>query len=218
MSLRKLAKIIIILRRYYRNFNKPSVTEISQKYNEPFFVLISCILSLRTRDKTTNAASSRLFKLITNPLGLRRIPVRRLEKIIYPVGFYRVKARNIKIISQELLNRFKGSVPDNLDDLLSLKGVGRKTANLVLTLGFKKLGICVDTHVHRISNRLGIVKTKTPFETEMSLRETLPKRFWIEYNDLLVAFGQNICKPLGPLCNSCKIRQYCPKIEVTKHK
>lgn len=218
MVLKNLQRIITILREYYRGFSKPSVTKISLKYNKPFFVLISCILSLRTKDKTTGEASERLFKLVSGPSDIVKIPVKKLQKLIYPVGFYRVKAKNIKSISQDLIRRFQGKVPDNLDKLLSLRGVGRKTANLVLTLGFNKLGICVDTHVHRISNRLGIVKTKNPFETEMSLREILPKEFWIEYNDLLVAFGQNICKPTSPFCSSCKINRYCPKIGVVSHR
>lgn len=213
-----LENIIHALRDYYRGFQKPSVTKISQKYNKPFFVLISCVLSLRTKDKTTSEASNRLFRLADNPYKLRKLTLRSIERTIYPVGFYRTKAKNIKIIADLLIKRFNGRVPDNLDDLLSLRGVGRKTANLVLTLGFNKLGICVDTHVHRISNRLGLVKTKTPFDTEMRLRKILPKKFWIEYNDLLVAFGQNICKPISPLCNNCNIYKFCPKIGVGKHR
>lgn len=166
----------------------------------------------------TMAASERLFKLARNPQDILKIPVRKIEKIIYPVGFYRVKSKNIKTIAKDLIERFRGQVPDDLDELLSLKGVGRKTANLVLTLGFAKPGICVDTHVHRISNRLGFVKTKNPLQTEMVLRKILPKRFWIEYNDLLVAFGQNICKPVSPLCSICKLSLYCPKVGVKAHR
>lgn len=218
MTLRNINTIIKALRNYYKGFQIPSVTQISQKHQKPFYVLISCILSLRTKDKTTNEASQRLFKLINNPYELKKMSTKRLEKIIYPVGFYRTKAKNLKIMVGELIRRFKGKVPDNLDDLLTLKGVGRKTANLVLTLGFRKLGICVDTHVHRISNRLGFVKTDIPFDTEMALRKNLPRKFWIEYNDLLVAFGQNICKPISPLCNTCKISKFCPKIGVGKHR
>ncbi|MDD5617800.1 MAG: endonuclease III [Candidatus Omnitrophica bacterium] len=218
MSLKNLNKIINILRIYYHSFKRPSVTEISKTYNKPFFVLISCVLSLRTKDNVTMAASKRLFKLARNPRDILKIPVRKIEKIIYPVGFYRVKSKNIKNIAKDLIERFHGQVPDDLDELLSLKGVGRKTANLVLTLGFDKPGICVDTHVHRISNRLGFVKTKNPLRTEMALRKILPKRFWIEYNDLLVAFGQNVCKPVSPLCSICKLSFYCPKIEVKTHR
>lgn len=218
MVLKDINKVINILKGYYRGFKRPSVTEISKTYNKPFFVLISCILSLRTKDRVTTLASSRLFKSVSGPSDILRIPTKKLEKIIYPVGFYRVKAKNIKIIAKDLVKRFKEKVPDNLDDLLSLRGVGRKTANLVLTLGFNKPGICVDTHVHRVSNRWGIVKTKNPLETEMSLRKILPKKFWIEYNDLLVAFGQNICRPISPLCSICKLSFYCPKIGVETHR
>ncbi|MFH1622786.1 MAG: endonuclease III [Candidatus Omnitrophota bacterium] len=218
MLFKKIEEIVKILRNYYRTFQKPSVTEISHKYKDPFFVLISCILSLRTKDKTTVEASRRLFKLAGNPLGFSKVSLGNIQKAIYPVGFYRVKAKNIKEISKQLLIRFKGNVPSDIDALLSLKGVGRKTANLVLTLGFNKLGICVDTYVHRISNRLGIVNTSKPFDTEMELRKILPKKFWIEYNDLLVTFGQNICKPISPLCNNCKIYKLCPKIGVQIHR
>ncbi|MFC1709586.1 endonuclease III domain-containing protein, partial [Candidatus Omnitrophota bacterium] len=160
MSTKDIEKIIPILKNYYRSFPSPSVTQISKEHNKPFFVLISCILSLRTKDKTTSAASSRLFKLADSPSRIAKIPLKELEKIIYPVGFFRVKAKNIKKICKDLILRFKGKVPSRLEDLLTLGGVGRKTANLVLTLGFHKLGICVDTHVHRISNRFGLVKTR----------------------------------------------------------
>lgn len=211
MDSRKLNAIIKILRMYYRTFRKPSVTQVSQRFNDPFHVLISCILSLRTKDQTTREASQRLFALAPSLTRLARLPVTKIEKVIYPVGFYRTKAKTIKLITNDLIVRFKGVVPSNLDDLLSLKGVGRKTANLVLTLGFNKLGICVDTHVHRISNRFGFIRTKVPYDTEMALRKTLPKKFWIEYNDLLVAFGQNICKPVSPFCTCCRFFHYCPR-------
>jgi len=218
MSSKKINNIIVILRKYYRNFKKPSVTEISDRYNNPFFVLISCILSLRTKDGVTHKASIKLFKLAKNPTQILKLPLNKIRNTIYPVGFYRNKTKIIQGICQDLIRRFHGKVPNTLEDLLSLKGVGRKTANLVLTLGFGKLGICVDTHVHRISNRLGIVKTKNPFETEMDLRKTLPKKNWIEYNDLLVAFGQNICKPVSPFCSKCEITIFCPKIKVKQHR
>ena len=218
MTSKKLHKIITILREYYSNFHKPSVTQVSQKFSDPFFVLMSCILSLRTKDKTTNEASARLFSKAKSLSQLAKLKTRQIEKLIYPVGFYRTKAKRIKSMSKDMLKRFNGKVPNNMEDLLSLKGVGRKTANLVLTLGYNKQGICVDTHVHRISNRLGMVKTKTPFDTEMELRKKLPSRFWIEYNDLLVAFGQNICKPISPLCSFCLISPYCPKIQVKSHR
>lgn len=213
-----LEKIISLLQSGIKKWPRPSVTQISQKWNDPFLVLISCILSLRTKDAVTREASGRLFKLADNPNAMLKFSPRKIEKLIYPVGFYRVKARNILAISRALIQRFADRVPDNLEQLLTLQGVGRKTANLVLTEGFHKLGICVDTHVHRISNRLGWVKTKTPFETEMALRNKLPKRFWIEYNTLLVTWGQNICKPVSPLCSLCAINKYCQRIGVTTHR
>jgi endonuclease-3 len=213
-----IAKIIFSLRREVKEFGQPIVTEISRKDNDPFLVLISCVLSLRTKDEVTRQASGRLFKLADNPKKMLRLSPRIIEKAIYPVGFYRVKAKNILSISKALIERFGGSVPGDLEELLTLQGVGRKTANLVLTEGFHKLGICVDTHVHHISNRLGYVKTKTALETEMALRKKLPKRFWIEYNTLLVSWGQNVCKPVSPLCTGCAINKYCRKIGVKMHR
>jgi endonuclease-3 len=141
-------------------------------------------------------------------------PVDVIEEAIYPVAFYRVKAQTIHKICEQLLTRFKGQVPDSLDELLELPGVGRKTANIVVTLGFRKAGIAVDIHVHRISNRLGYVRTKTPDDTEMALRKKLPRRYWIQYNDLLVAYGQNLCKPISPFCSKCKVAVYCKKVGV----
>ena len=183
--------------------------------NDPFHVLISCLLSLRTKDEVTEKASRRLFQLGKTPQALLKLSIRTIEKAIYPVGFYHTKARTVQGVCRDLLNRFDGRVPDSLEELLSLKGVGRKTANLVVTLAFQKPGICVDTHVHRISNRLGYVKTKTPDQTEMVLRKKLPRRYWIEFNDLLVPFGQNLCKPISPLCSLCPIERLCPKVGVT---
>jgi endonuclease III len=143
------------------------------------------------------------------------LSVRAIERAIYPVGFYRTKARGIQQLCRDLIDRFGGRVPDEIDQLLTLKGVGRKTANLVVTLGFAKPGICVDTHVHRISNRLGYVKTRTPDETEMALRAKLPRRYWIGFNDLLVTFGQNVCAPVSPKCSGCPVRPLCPRLGVT---
>lgn len=214
----QINKIIPILRKEIAKWPVPIVTEMGQKRHDPFLVLISCILSLRTKDGVTRVASKRLFKLADNPWKMLRLSPRRIEKTIYPVGFYRVKAKNILSISRDLIARFNAKVPDALEELLTLQGVGRKTANLVLTEGFHKLGICVDTHVHRISNRLGYIKTRNPFETEMALRNKLPKRFWIEYNNLLVTWGQNICKPLSPWCSICAINKYCHKVGVKTHR
>jgi endonuclease-3 len=188
---------------------------VAEQSRDPFQVLIACILSLRTQDTTTGPAAARLFALARTPADLLRVPVRRIQRAIYPVGFYRTKAKVIHRISRELLARFEGQVPDDLEALLSLPGVGRKTANLVVTMGFGKPGICVDTHVHRISNRLGWVRTKAPDETEMALRAQLPRRYWIELNDLLVSFGQNVCTPLSPRCSACPVQTLCRRVGVT---
>ena len=184
--------------------------------DSPFTVLISCLLSLRTQDKTTHAASERLFQMAQDPQKMAALPAATIEKTIYPVGFYKTKAVNIKEICRILLSRYDGQVPDDLDELLKLPGVGRKTANLVITIGYGKAGICVDTHVHRITNRWGYLKTKTPEKTEMALREKLPRRYWLIINDLLVAYGQNICKPISPYCSRCRIRPYCAQTGVER--
>lgn len=208
--------IVAILKREIRRWQVPIVGVVARESNDPFRILISCVLSLRTQDSTTALASERLFRLATTPEAMGRLPVRTIERAIYPVGFYRTKARHIKVICRDLVTRFGSVVPDDLDRLLTLKGVGRKTANLVITLGYRKYGICVDTHVHRISNRLGYVKTKTPEQTEKALREKLPRQYWMIFNDLLVTYGQNLCKPVSPFCSRCKIAAYCHRVEVTR--
>ncbi len=212
-----IESVITILREEMKKYKEPAVTEISRT-RDPFKVLISTVLSLRTKDAVTREASKRLFERAGDPRSMLEIPIDELERLIYPVGFYKTKARKIHEICRLLLEHHDGRVPDELDELLKLPGVGRKTANLVITLGFNKLGICVDTHVHRISNRWGLVKTKTPEETEMALRKILPKEYWIEFNDLLVTFGQNTCKPISPFCSKCPIQSHCPKIGVNKHR
>jgi endonuclease-3 len=178
-------------------------------------VLVACILSLRTQDTTTGPAAARLFAVADTPSAMLTLSPRTIERLIYPVGFYRTKARVIRGLSRDLLERFGGRVPDDIDALLTLKGVGRKTANLVVTLGYGKPGICVDTHVHRISNRLGYVRTPDPEATEMALRARLPRRYWIGYNDLLVAFGQNVCTPISPRCSTCPVNSLCRRVGVT---
>jgi endonuclease-3 len=208
-------KVLRILERENRRFVEPIVTTISRE-RTPFHVLISCILSLRTKDSTTREASGRLFALADNPEEMEKIPVERLEKIIYPVGFYRIKARKIKEICAVLIKTYLGKVPDEIDELLKLNGVGRKTANLVVTLGYQKPGICVDTHVHRITNRWGYVKTRNPHETEFALREKLPKKYWLTINDILVTFGQNICVPVSPKCSICPVNVFCKRVGVTR--
>ena len=216
----RIETVIRILRRETRKFTVPIVSRIaeSESVQKPFLVLISCLLSLRTKDETTAAASERLFNLAGSPREILSLSVRQIEKAIYPAGFYRTKAKRIKEICRVLIDKFSSRVPEGLEDLLTLKGVGRKTANLVLTEGFGKLGVCVDTHVHRITNRLGFCRSGSPEETEACLRNKLPKRYWIEYNKLLVTWGQNICKPVSPLCGTCAVEKYCRKIGVIKHR
>lgn len=207
-------KIIAVLREAVRDWKTPIVTQVAIEYKNPFYILISTVLSLRTKDEVTAKASQRLFSIAKTPLEMMQLSVEEIEEAIYPVGFYHNKARTIKEVCKILVEKYNGNVPDNLDELLELKGVGRKTANLVITLGYNKPGICVDTHVHRISNRLGYVKTKTPEETEFSLRGKLPKEYWIEYNDLLVTLGQTICHPISPRCSKCPIAKYCDRVGV----
>jgi len=212
---RDIHSAIRILRREVPKWETPIVTLMAETYESPFRVLISCILSLRTQDSTTAQASHRLFALADTPRKMVKLPVKTIEKTIFPVGFYRTKAKVIREICKVLLRDYSGKVPDDIDELLKLKGVGRKTANLVVTLGYKKPGICVDTHVHRISNRWGYLRTTNPHETEFALREKLPKQYWIEYNDLLVSFGQHLCRPISPLCSQCPVRKYCDRVGVT---
>lgn len=209
--------VLRLIKKENKKFTEPVVTTISRE-RTPFHILISCILSLRTKDQTTRDASHRLFAVADNPGDMGKIPTEGIEKIIYPVGFYRIKAKTIKDICEELIKTYKGEVPDEIDELLKLKGVGRKTANLVVTLGYKKPGICVDIHVHRITNRWGYVKTKDPKETEYALREKLPQKYWIIINDLLVTFGQNICVPVSPKCSICPVNNYCQKVGVVRHR
>lgn len=207
-------RIISILRRSIRRWKTPAVGVVAEASNDPFLVLVSCLLSLRTKDATTEAASERLFRLAKTPKRMLGLSTATIEKAIYPVSFYRVKTRTLHRICRDLLERFGGKVPDSIDELLTLHGVGRKTANLVVTLGHRKPGICVDIHVHRISNRLGYVRTKNPDQTEMALRDKLPAKYWMTYNDLLVTFGQNLCTPVSPWCSKCPIERYCARNDV----
>ena len=215
MKDREIHVAVRILRREAPKWQTPVVTLIAEASDSPFKVLISCILSLRTQDSTTAQASRRLFALADSPETMVRFSAKKIEQVIFPVGFYRTKAKTILEICRNLNENYRGRVPDEIDELLKFKGVGRKTANLVVTLGYNKPGICVDTHVHRISNRWGYVKTATPEKTEVALRQKLPKQYWIEYNDLLVSFGQQLCRPISPLCSQCPVAKYCSQIGVT---
>lgn len=209
-----IAAVIRRMRRAVRDLPDPSVTLVGKKWRSPFRVLASCLLSLRTKDETTLPAAGRLFAAADTPAGMLKLKAREIEKLIYPVGFYRNKARVLLGISRDLVNRFDGRVPDDLDGLLSLNGVGRKTANLVLIEAFHRPAICVDTHVHRISNRWGYIKTRDPLETESALRKMLPKPYWMDYNALLVTWGQNICRPVSPLCSRCAVNRFCARAGV----
>ncbi len=208
--------MLVILRREVRKWKTPIVGVVAEETRDPFWVLVSCVLSLRTKDGTTAEATARLQALAKTPAEMRELSAPAIARAIYPVGFYKTKARHLRQICADLIGRFGGRVPDTIEELLTLKGVGRKTANLVVTVGYGKPGICVDTHVHRISNRWGYVRTKTPEETEKALRAKLPRRHWITYNDLLVTFGQNLCAPVSPHCSRCPLASFCPRIGVEK--
>lgn len=204
-----------ILRRETRKWKEPVVTAIARR-RDPFQVLVSTILSLRTKDDCTREASKRLFARGRSPRGLLRLQEAEIAELIYPVGFYKTKARTILGVCRVLIDEHGGKTPDTIDALVALKGVGRKTANLVLTRGYGKEAICVDTHVHRITNRWGYVKTQSPDQTETALREILPRRHWIQINDWLVAYGQNLCTPVSPWCSRCKLAAWCERVGVER--
>jgi endonuclease-3 len=209
-------EFVEILSQAYENWQAPVITLMSNKGATPFEVLVSTVLSLRTKDEVTAAASARLFERARTPRQILALDEEELKQLIYPVGFYITKAQRLKQISTILLDRYDGHVPDALDTLLELPGVGRKTANLVLIEGFGKEGVCVDTHVHRISNRIGYVKTTHPDKTEFALRKKLPRKHWIRYNELLVAFGQVICRPISPFCSRCPVVKMCRQVGVDR--
>jgi endonuclease-3 len=210
----QINSVIKILKKELAVGIMPIVSHLAEDQRDPFVILISTLLSLRTKDEVTAVATDKLFELASTPEEMLKVPLDKISRTIYPVGFYRVKARNIHHTCRELIKRFASKVPDNIDDLLSIKGVGRKTANLVVSLAYGKDAICVDTHVHRISNRLGYVKTKAPDETEFALRKKLPRRHWIIYNTIMVAFGRQTCKPVSPLCTRCPINKFCDRVNV----
>ncbi len=185
--------------------------QLMETFHNPYLVLIGCILSLRTNDKTTYPATLRMLELAKTPEDMMKVNVEDLEKAIYPVGFYKNKAKQIIELSKEIVEKLDGKVPDTIEDLIKFNGVGRKTANLVLAKGFGIPAICVDVHVHRIFNRLGYVKTKTPEVTEFALRKKLPQKYWLDINTLMVTHGQNVCKPINPKCDICPIKKYCAK-------
>jgi endonuclease III len=204
-----IEKIVLILSKHY------SEDEFARKNRrDPFRVLVSCLISLRTKDEVTFKATERLFSIASTPERIAALPEKKIEKAIYPSGFYRVKAKRIREISRKLVDEYAGNVPDTIEELLKFKGVGRKTANIVITFGFNKPGIAVDTHVHRITNRLGLVRTKDPTETEFAIKKILPEKHWIRFNELFVRHGQSICRPISPICSRCMIIKYCRQIGV----
>lgn len=201
------------MRRTIRQWKVPAVGVIADAAaDRPFETLVSTILSLRTKDAVTGEASRRLLAAAATPAAIASLPETAIARLIYPVGFYRTKARNLRRTCGILVEHYGGAVPRQLEELLKLPGVGRKTANLVVTVGFGDYGICVDTHVHRIANLWGYVETRTPNDTESALRAKLPRRYWKELNDLLVTFGQNLCVPVSPWCSRCPLTGFCPRV------
>jgi len=216
MTIRHFDEIFSALKQELRKYNQPVVSRSKQDIADtPFVTLISCLLSLRTKDEVTEQASRHLLIKYNTPEKLVQLSEQQIASLIYPVGFYKTKAKRIKEISQTLLDKYQGKVPDKFEELLTLKGVGRKTANIVMVYGHKKHGyLPIDTHCHRIPNRLGWIKTKTPEDTEHALKKILPSEYWDDFNDLFVTFGQTICVPISPFCSRCPIQQYCKKVNV----
>jgi endonuclease-3 len=218
MTPKQLHAAMAILHREVPTWNVPVVSLMAQENRDPYRVLMSTLLSLRTLDQTTGPAAQRLFALADTPEAMLRLDQQTIMEAIYPVGFYRTKAAQILAISERIVQEFAGRVPDDIDTLLTFTGVGRKTANLVLAEGYGIPAICVDTHVHRISNRWGYIKTKDPLTTEMALRQKLPRAYWISYNPMLVALGQHRCKPTSPMCSQCPVAQFCQQIGVQRQR
>lgn len=209
-------KVMANLAKECTQWQTPSVTIIAEQHRSAFHVLVSCIISLRTKDAVTAAASARLFARASTPQEIAELGSDEIATLIYPAGFYRNKSQQIQQICKTLVDKFAGTVPESIEDLLTFKGVGRKTANLVMTLGHSKPGICVDVHVHRITNRWGYVASKTPDQTEQMLREKLPPQYWQSINDLLVCYGQNCCYPVSPACSRCSLKEWCSRIGVLR--
>ena len=211
-----IGRVIALVREHNKQYKVPAVTLVARNHHSPWHVLVSTLISLRTKDEVTSKAAERLFEKAPNPKKLLALTEKKIGKLIYPAGFYKTKAKTIKDVTKIIEEEYGGRVPDDIDELVKLKGVGRKTANLVLIEGYKKLAMCVDTHVFRLSNRFGYVKTKSPDETEQALRAKLPKRHWIGYNELLVTFGQNHCVPVSPHCSTCPVKTFCARVGVGK--
>ncbi len=214
MDIKDIPAVNRMLKREYARHEAPIIELLQAQTRDPFKILVATILSARTKDETTSAVARRLFETVHTPDDLRRLTTRRIEKLIFPIGFFRTKARHLHALPDVLDHEFGGQIPRTIDELCRLPGVGRKTANLVVTVAFDKPGICVDVHVHRICNRLGLLRTRTPHETEMRLREILPRRYWKTWNRQLVSFGQTRCRPIGPQCADCPLVSYCDRVGV----
>jgi endonuclease-3 len=219
-NIENIDEIIKLIDIKLKNKRNPILSNKWKKINRtPFTTLISCILSLRTKDEVTEKASLKLLNIYDTPQKLIKLSEEKIQELIYPVGFYKTKSKRIKEISKTLIEKYDGSVPEKFDELMKLKGVGRKTANIVMVYGFNKENyIPIDTHCHRIPNRIGWIKTRTPEETEKELINIMPKKYWNDFNKLFVKFGQLICLPISPLCSECPIEKYCKKINVKNHR
>jgi len=218
-TIENIEEIFKLLKEELKESKPPSASKSrwDDIIDTPFTTLISCILSLRTKDEVTDKASVKLLKKYNTPEKILKLSTKKIESLIYPTGFYKTKSKRIKEISKTLIKNYNGKVPDNFNELLKLKGVGRKTANIVMLYGHKKQGFLpIDTHCHKIPNRLGWIKTKTPEQTESALKEILPKKYWNDFNLLFVTFGQTICVPVSPFCSRCPIEKFCKKVGVKK--
>ena len=215
--IKNIDKIIKLLKKEVKNFENPVVSKIGEIQKDPFKVLISCILSLRTQDKTTGPISLKLFEVASTPQKLAKMPLSKIQKIIRPVNYYITKSKRIKEIAKTLIKKYDGKVPNNFEELMKLKGVGKKTAAITMVYGHRKADyIPVDVHVHVISNRLGWIKTKNAEQTMDELMKIIPKKYWHDLNDLLVLHGQNVCLTSSPFCSKCSIRKYCPRVGVVR--
>lgn len=215
---RNIGKVLSLVEEHNKQYTVPAVTLVARNHHSPFHVLITTIISLRTKDEVTWKAAERLFKKAYTPKEMLKVSEQEIQKLIFPTGFYKTKATTIKDLCRILLEKYDGVVPDTIEELITLKGVGRKTANLVLIEGYQKPAMCIDTHCHRIPNRWGLIKTKSPEQTEFTLRDLLPQKYWKKFNELLVTFGQNQCTPVSPKCSTCPLNELCPKIGVTVHR
>jgi len=212
-----IEKIMKLLAKYFHYTKRTTLNRMrKQKKPDAFKILISCLLSLRTKDQTTESVSEKLFKIADTPKKISKLPTKKLEKIIFSSGHYKKKANTLKHVSKEIISKFNNKVPNTREELLSIKGIGPKTANIVLNFAYNQLVLPIDTHCHRIPNRLGWVKTKTPEKTELALMDILPKKYWKEFNAIFVLFGKTICQPISPWCSKCSINNLCPKIGVIK--